>query len=148
MTREHFIRHPSNLDNVANVTTCAILVGKKRGTTMSQKARELDFNVNMSLDDAWTKAFAYWKNQKVRTNPPAMTNLPDGSRQMDITQLMSFTSNGQSYRLIFKSAGEGTNVHVWVTLTFGYGMQWAKPLTVIQKLAKELGYSQKFKWLN
>jgi len=120
---------------------------RKRGRIMSQQARELEFTVNLPLDDAWTKTFSYWKNQKVRTNPPAMANLPDGSRQMDITQLRSFTSNGQSYRLVLKPAGDGTNVHVWVTLTFGWGMQWAKPLTVIQKLAKELGYPQKFKWL-
>ena len=115
---------------------------------MSQKARELDFTVNLSFNDAWMKTFTYWKNQKVRTNPPVMANLADGSRQMDITQLMSFTSNGQSYRLVFKPEGDGTNIHVWVTLTFGMGMQWAKPLTVIQKLAKELGFMQKFTWLN
>ena len=115
---------------------------------MWNKSRELDFIVNLPLDDAWMKAFNFWKNQKVRTNPPVMANLPDGSRQMDITQLMSFTSNGQSYRLVFKSVEGGTNIHTLVMMTFGGGMQWAKPLAVIQNLAKELGYLTKFKWLN
>ncbi len=116
---------------------------------MSQKMREVEFIVNMPMEDAWTRSFDFWKNQKVRTKPPTMENLPDGSRRMMIEQLMSFTSNGQSYQLVFKEASGGTSIHGWAQLTFGWGMQWAKPLQVFKNLAKFLGANYKaVTWLN
>nr|MDO8084522.1 hypothetical protein [Candidatus Sigynarchaeum springense]MDO8117036.1 hypothetical protein [Candidatus Sigynarchaeota archaeon] len=116
---------------------------------MSGKLRELEFIANMPLEEAWTRTFDFWKNQKVRTKPPSMENLPDGSRRMIVEQLMSFTSNGQTYQLVFKETAGGTTIHVWAGLTFGWGMQWAKPLQVIKNLAKFLGANHKVvNWLN
>jgi hypothetical protein len=110
---------------------------------MSQQLREIEFVVNMPMDDAWMRTFDFWKNQKVRTKPPAMENLADGSRRMMIEQLMSFTSNGQTYQLVFKPGPGETIIHVWVGLTFGWGMQWQKPLTVVKDLARFLGAQYK-----
>ncbi len=116
---------------------------------MSQQLREIEFVAPMPMEDAWTRTFEFWKNQKVRTKPPTMENLPDGSRRMMIEQLMSFTSNGQNYQLVFKEGQGGTIVHTWVGLTFGWGMQWAKPLQVIKDLARYLGGQYKgMKYLN
>jgi hypothetical protein len=74
-----------------------------------------------------------------------MQNLGDGKREMVVSQMMTFMSYGQTYKLVFVPVENGTVIHAWVNMV--YGKQWFKPLSILQQFADWLGYQQRVFWL-
>ncbi|MFX0101569.1 MAG: hypothetical protein ACFFCS_18480 [Candidatus Hodarchaeota archaeon] len=102
--------------------------------------KPMEFTLNVPLEEAWVALINHWKENKVKTEVPIAQDLPDGSgRFMRVHQGMSFSSNGQDYEITLRPTQGGTQVYLECWLAFGYGAQWAKPLTDIKKFAKNCG---------